>query len=66
MRTPFRMVALGPIQTSSSITTSRCGIGGRARPWPSGEQATASAMRSAGAIGWKSVSAMVVFQPITT
>ena len=36
------------------------------RPLPSGEHAIASAMRSAGAIGWKSVSAMVVFQPITT
>ena len=66
MRTPFRIVAFGPIQTSSSMTTGALGIGGRGRPWPSGEQATASAMRCAGAIGWKSVSAIVVFQPITT
>ena len=48
MRTPFRIVAFGPIQTSSSMTTGRRGIGGRGRPLPSGEQAIASAMRSAG------------------
>jgi len=31
------------------MTTALRGIGGRGRPSPSGEQATASAMRSAGA-----------------
>ncbi len=39
MRTPFRMVAFGPIQTSSSMTTGRRAIC-RPRPaLPSGEQA---------------------------
>src|SRR5260370_2781136 len=54
-RTPLRMVALGPIHTSSSITTGRFKTGGRGRPWPRGEQAMASAMRSAGPSGWQAL-----------
>src|SRR6185436_14360976 len=66
MRTPLRMVAFGPIQTSSSIITSCLTTMGRGLPLPRGEQAMASATRWAGAIGWKSVSATVAFQPMTT
>src|SRR5688572_6372398 len=51
IRTPFRIVALGPTQTSSSITTALRAISGRERPCPRGEQAMASATRWAGSSG---------------
>ena len=60
------MVAFGPIHTSSSITTGRRSNGWRAAPRPRGEQATASAMRGAAAMGWKSASMTVACHPMTT
>src|SRR5579859_7439907 len=49
IRTPFKITAFGPIQTSSSMMIRFRKTSGRARPLPSGEQATASAILAAGA-----------------
>src|SRR5262245_966214 len=58
-RTPLRIVALNPIQTSSSITTGRDSTAGRRRRSPTGDRAIASPSRAAGSSGWKSESAIV-------
>ena len=42
------------------MMTGRFAMTGRGRPLPSGEPAMASAMRSAGSMGWTSLAAMVV------
>src|SRR5262249_41039194 len=59
MRTPFRMMAPVPIQTSSSMTTARVTSGGRRERSPAGDEAMASRWRASSSMGWKSQSAMV-------
>jgi len=60
------IAVFGPIQTSSSIITGSFSMWGLGRLVPRGDDAIASAILCAGSSGWKSVSAIVVFHPITT
>ncbi len=66
MVAPFKIVALYPIQTLSLITTGFVLIGGLFWRFPTGESAIVSARRAAGAIGWKSESAIVTPPAIKT